>query len=234
MQQFLRQVLHPGDRAFLVAIPGPSVLEQDITDSVKDLTKAVDHLGASRMAPFGRSQKTFGGPCVGNTCGSLIWNGVWASAGLRLHMEKGRKAILLLSDGQDTGSVHSLQDTIEAAQAADAPVYTIGSEAVVGGGFGGRGPRGGGRGAPRNGRATMDGGLNELRRLSEETGGAYFDASEDSTKVFAQIEAELRNLYVLTFGVPEQDRDNRFHRLVVTSNRDGARVRSRSGYVAER
>jgi Ca-activated chloride channel family protein len=32
MQQFLRQVLHPGDRAFLVAIPGPSVLEQDITD----------------------------------------------------------------------------------------------------------------------------------------------------------------------------------------------------------
>ncbi len=238
MQQFLRQVLHPGDRAFLVGVPGPSVLEQDITESVKDLTKAVNRLGDSGMGAFGRAPQTFGGPCLSGKCGSLIWNGVWASAGLKLYKQKGRKAILLLSDGQDTGSNHSLKDTIEAAQAADAPVYTIGSVPMIVSGFGGRGPRGGrgrpsGRGVPNNG-AMAESGLENLRQLSDETGGAYFDAPEDPTRVFSQIEAELRNLYVLTVGVPEQDRDGRFHRLVVTSNRDGARVRSRSGYVAER
>lgn len=225
MRQFLRQVLHKGDRAFLVAIPGPAVLEQDVTDSVKDLTKAVDDLGDRVRIPRGMNQaKFFGGPCRASVgCGSLIWNGVWGSAGLKLYKAKGRKAILLMSDGEDTGSDHNLKDAIEAAQAADAPVYTIGSASVMNM-----------RGAPRNVRIVANGGLGELRRLSEETGGAYFDAPEDPTDVFAQIEAELRNLYVLSFGVPEQDRDGRFHRLVVTSKRDGARVRSRAGYVAEK
>jgi VWFA-related protein len=229
MRQFLRQVLHKGDRAFLVAIPGPAMLEQDVTDSVKDLTSAVNHLGDKFRIPLGGMNrlKTFGGPCrTNNGCGSLIWNGVWGSAGLRLFKVKGRKAILLMSDGQDTGSDHSLKDAIDAAQAADAPVYTIGSAAAP--------IFRGGRGLPRAAGLVIDGGLDDLRRLAEQTGGAYFAASEDPAKVFAQIEAELRYLYVLSFGVPEQDRDGRFHRLVVTSNRDGARVRSREGYVAEK
>jgi VWFA-related protein len=246
MQQFLRQVLHKGDRAFLVAIPGPAVLEQDITDSVKDLTRAVDRLGSGmRFMGAARGQvKSFGGPCpTGSGCGSLIWNGVWGSAGPKLYKEKGRKAILLMSDGQDTGSTHSLKDTIEAAQAADTPVYAIGSIPQIGGrggpgpfggpGPGGRGPRRppGGGGMPKEMVIT---GLDAMRELSDATGGNYYDAPEDPTKVFAEIEAELRNLYVLTFGVPEQDRDGRFHSLLIKSKRPGTFVRARSGYVAEK
>lgn len=224
LQQFLRQVLQRDDRAFLVAIPGPSVLLQDVTGSAKKLQSALDKLDSPlKMSQFFRHQKYFGGGCpspyvsspTGRNCGSLIWNGVWASAGLRLYKIKGRKAILLLSDGEDTGSAHSLSDTIEAAQSADAPVYTIGSDYAMARGL---------RPGP---------GILELQRLSQETGGAYFDAPEDPTEVFSQIEAELRHLYVLSFAIPETDRDGKFHKLTVKSTREGVRVRSREGYVAK-
>jgi hypothetical protein len=51
-------------------------------------------------------------------------------------------------------------------------------------------------------------------------------------KVFAQIESELRNLYVLTFEVPENERDKAFHTLEVKTSRKDLQVHARAGYVA--
>ncbi len=110
LRQFLHQVLHEGDHAFLVSVSKRSTLAVDVTDSHHSLDAAVNDLEMDR--PEGEA---FGGVCR-STCGTLLWNGVWGSAKLRLSRIEGRKAILVLSDGQDDGSLHSLSSTIEAAQ----------------------------------------------------------------------------------------------------------------------
>ncbi len=215
LRQFLRQVLQPADQAFLVSIQGPAWLVADVTDSQDELAAATNITMRRRS-----NRETFGGDCPPYVpfgregCGSLIWNGVWASAKLRLHNERGRKAILLLSDGQDTGSEHTLTETIEAAQGADAPVYTVASPAHPAG-------------------LHLKIAAGYLERLSNETGGGYFRVSPDLSETFAQIEAELRHLYVLTFKLPEEDRDGKFHKLEVKSSRPGVKLRARAGYVAQ-
>ncbi len=217
--QFLRQVLQPKDRAFLVSIRGPAWLLVDVTDSQDQLAEGTNLNPRPGKEPFAGDCPAFIPiPFAGKGCGSLIWNGVWGSAKLRLHQEQGRKAILLLSDGQDTGSEHSLVATIEAAQGADAPVYTLASEPL---------PLGIG---PLAQNAI---GAAHLKRLSEETGGGDFKATRNPAKIFEQIEAELRHLYVLTFALPEQDRDGKFHKLLVKSSRKDVRVRARAGYIAQ-
>lgn len=217
LQQFLRQVLHQGDHAFLVSVAKTSMLSVDVTDSVDSLNSAIDQLQMDR--PEGEA---FGGVCR-NTCGTLLWNGVWGSARLRMDRIDGRKALLVLSDGQDDGSARSLTETIEAAQGADAPVYTIGSEPLALAAWIAPGMK-----------AINMMGLARLKRLSEETGGGYFKATKDPSKIFDRIEAELRHLYVLSFKLPAEDQDGKFHRLEVKASRPGIRVRSRVGYFAER
>jgi VWFA-related protein len=217
LRQFLRQVLHEGDRAFLVSVSKQSTLTVDLTDSFDSLDTAINDLEMER--PIG---DPFGGLCR-STCGTLLWNGVWGSAKLRLDALEGRKAILVLSDGQDDGSERSLSATIEAAQGADAPVYTIGSEPLALAAWIAPGMK-----------VINQMGLGRLKKLSEETGGGYFKATKNPAKIFDQIEAELRHLYVLSFTLPEADRDGKFHKLEVKSSRAGVTVRSRAGYFAER
>lgn len=220
LQQFLRQVLHQGDRAFLVSIPGEARLTQDLTDNVKVLQSAVNFLGKG-----GDAGEIFGGDCpelVPNetNCGSLIWNGVWASSNLRLRKEQGRKAILLLSDGIDTGSEHSVADAIEAAQTANTPVYVIATPSSM--------PFASAALDSMNQRGTV-----RMRRLAEETGGGYFVMATNPAGIFAQIETELRHLYVVTFAILASDRDGKVHKLAVKVNRAGSRVRARAEYVAQ-
>jgi Ca-activated chloride channel family protein len=135
---------------------------------------------------------------------------------------QGRKALVLLTDGVDTGSQHSLDQTIEAAQSADTPVYTIRTVKLK-------------VSSLLNGLAVLNArGGGNLKKLSNETGGrSYGDSDDGYDKVFEQIEAELRNLYVLTFVVPENQRDGKFHKLEVKTSRKDLRVRARAGYVAK-
>lgn len=216
LRQFLHQVLQEGDRAFLVSVSKQSTLTVDLTNSFDSLDTAINDLEMER--PIGNP---FGGMCR-STCGTLLWNGVWGSAKLRLNELNGRKAILVLSDGQDDGSERSLSATIEAAQGADAPVYTIGSEPLALAAWIAPGMK-----------ILNQMGLSRLKRLSEETGGGYFKATKDPEKIFDQIESELRHLYVLSFVLPDSDRDGKFHKLEVKSTRAGIRMRSRVGYYAQ-
>jgi VWFA-related protein len=225
LRQFLRQVLHPGDQAFLVSVPSLALLTVDLTNSTSELDSAVKDLDGQHMRG-----RILGGACpgvsarvyMGTNCGTLLWNGVWGSARLRLRNVEGRKAILVLSDGQDTGSEHTLSAAIEAAQGADAPVYTIGSEPSATIAFFTPALRS---------RNSM--GLSYLQHLSDETGGAYFKAARNPEKIFSQIEGELRHLYVLSFALPEAERDGKYHKLEVQSSREGVRLRARAGYIAE-
>jgi VWFA-related protein len=238
LHQFFGQVLHPGDRAFLVSVPNTARLDVDFTESVELLDQAAGRLAMMRKM----NKETFGGECPGfsfrKSCGTLLWNGVWGSAKLKLHGLQGRKAIVVLTDGQDTGSKHSLAETIEAAQGADAPVYTISSQPpILKRAVRGLPPLTPGAAIGRAAGAGMQAAINaagksHLHRLAEETGAAYFDVEKDLSNVFQQIEEELRHLYVLSFTLPESDRDGKFHKLEVKSSRADVKVRARVGYIA--
>lgn len=222
VRRFIGQVLGPMDSAFLVAVPAWAILVTDLTRDRNELFDGVDSMGLR-----GQPGAAFGGPCdmlgptVRRNCGTLLWNGVWASAKQKLRLQEGRKALIVMSDGLDTGSQHSLSETIEAAQSADTPVYTIKADPM--------GTTGWAAPAMMIARKQKTG---QLDKLAEETGGRHFKEEADSSTIFKEIEEELRSLYVLGFNLPQDQHDGKFHKLEVRSTRHGVRVRSRKGYVA--
>ena len=233
MGQFLEQVLRPQDQAFLVSVAGQVRLITDFTNSLEKLQAGVARLGGKPLAGI-----ELGEPCFPpnrvrppmrrfpirlppSLCGgpSVLWHGIYTAARLKMKPVDGRKAMILLTDGLDTGSIHSLTDAIEASQNAETLVYTIryaALPALAAPGLAFRGSRG-------------------LRRLSEETGGrAYAAPQEGPAEIFTQIEAELRNLYVLGFAVPETARDGKVHMLEAKSKRKGVTLRARKSYTPTR
>ncbi|MGB9606581.1 MAG: VWA domain-containing protein, partial [Bryobacteraceae bacterium] len=120
--QFFSQVLRPKDLAFLISF-GPDVqLEQDLTNSKRLLLAALETLrvraDASGMYP---------GPVPTATKprGTVLFDALYLAASEKLRGEVGRKALVVITDGVDMGSKVRLADAIEAAQKADAIVYSV-------------------------------------------------------------------------------------------------------------
>src|SRR4051812_6237953 len=110
--QFIGQVLRAEDQTFLVGVRGDVRLFADYTNSVAKLRDAIFSLTAPGQAgvPLGVSCRKEGKNCGG----SAIWNGVYYAARLKMKGIEGREAMILLTDGLDTGSSHKLVDAIEA------------------------------------------------------------------------------------------------------------------------
>ena len=216
--RFLGHVMGPRDRAFLLTVGDTKVrLVTDLTSSVDELHKGVDAIRRSKSAGglFGEfcrpGRSTFG---LG-TCDTVLWDGVYSAARLKMKAVTRRKALIVLSDGGDLGSLHTLTDAIEAAQSADTLAYTIQYLAPLY------------RFNPIFKRTRV-----RLQRLSDETGAKAFDAPKDPGPVFAEIEDDLRNLYVLGFTPSEDARDGKFHKLEIKTPKVDATVRARAGYTA--
>ena len=159
--------------------------------------------------------------------GTPLWNAVYSAVEERLRDVRGRKALIVLSDGKDTGSQHRLVNAIDSAQSANTPVFSILSTGASERLFS---PLLGPLAARMNGEME---GPRDLTRLSEDTGGRKFNGDDEgSADVFDQIEKELRSQYVLTFTPPPAARDGRFHELKVRVDQKDVTVRARSGYVA--
>jgi Ca-activated chloride channel family protein len=128
-----------------------------------------------------------------------------------------RRAIILLSDGDDTTSLVSFDDVLELAARADTAIYAIGL------------------GLSEQGAASSGalGGHFVLRRLAEQTGGRAFFPRDISllNGIYGEIRGELASQYSMAYafgGVP----DGRWHRLAVRLSRPGLVARSRQGYLA--
>jgi VWFA-related protein len=232
MGQFLKQVLRPQDQAFLVSVAGQVRLITDLTNSPEKLQAGIDNLrtplagielGEPCFPPNGLRppMRRFPIRLPPSLCGgpSVLWHGIYTAAKLKMKSVDGRKAMIFVTDGLDSGSIHNLTDAIEASQNAETLVYTIryaALPALAAPGLALRGRRG-------------------LRRLSDETGGRAYAAPQEGTAgIFTQIEEELRNLYVLGFAVPETARDGKVHVLEVKSKRKGVTVRARKSYTPTR
>ena len=220
---FLQQVLRPRDRAFVVSVGGQVRLLVDLTSSADALQAGVERVGdlpatgtLLGYCPPWRSSFALG---VKLMCTTALWNGIYFAALREMNGLTGRKAFVVLTDGEDRHSPHSLTDAIEAAQGNDTRVYTIQYPGFMG------------AGNPIAGIINARGAAS-LRRLAAETGGLAFRApSGDPSGIFSQIEEELRTMYVLGFRLPERSRDGKPHNLEARSSRRGVEVRARKKYV---
>jgi VWFA-related protein len=215
LADFLRYVVRPEDRAFIVTVGDYVKILGEPTSSGDELRRELETIEAEQ-----KGGEQLGEPCpmvrasadstaVVPACGgSAIWNGVYAAAKLKLQKLPGRKALLILSDGIDTGSMHSLEEAVLAVQEANAVVYAIKY--------------------PAGHLVNMTRGLD---RLTNETGGLDFVSGKwDPREIFAIIENELRNQYVLGFRAERTGKPNAFHKIQVSLSRRDLRVRSRTGY----
>ena len=169
--------------------------------------------------------------------GTLLYDSVYLAADELMKKERGRKALIILSDGVDHGSRETLATAIEVAQQSDTIVYSIlfkDDEGYGGGrpGFGMGGPMGGGRrgGGGQRMPEHVDG-KRILEQISRETGGRLFEVSkkEPIDKIYAEIEEELRNQYSIGYPVAK-DATPGFHRLALTVKKKDLIVQARDGY----
>jgi VWFA-related protein len=217
--QFFRQVMGPGDRAMVVEVAGQARLLSGLTAPSEELEGAVERIGTAE----GKRAPLLGPPCRNtkfpHTCGgTALWHGVYYAV-RELKPVTGRKAIIILSDGMDTGSDISLGNVIELAQSAGVVVYSIKYANPM---------------RFLSLAATIAQAVSRgLDRLSIETGGLNFpNPGRRISDVFSQIESDLRNMYVIGFTPTAETRDGRFHKLEVRMVRNDASVRSRPGYWA--
>ena len=216
--QFLSQVIGPRDRAMVVQVAQKASLLSGLTSSSIDLSAAIERIGT----PEGKQSPLLGPVCRNNSfphsCGgTALWHGLYYTA-RELKAVSGRKAIVVLSDGLDTGSDIRLNDLIEMAQSAGVVVYSIKYASPA------RFLSPGGAIAQAVSRG--------LDRLSRETGGLTFpNPGHRAAEVFSKIESDLRNMYVLGF-IPAGALDGKFHALKVIMVREDLVVRSRAGYWA--
>jgi VWFA-related protein len=197
----LERVIHRQDRAFLVAVNENIILKSEVTAGPYGLRYRL-------LATPGGEPLTVS--CGGRVCGgTALWNAVYASAHLKLNGPPANKALLILSDGNDTGSTHRFSAALEEVQQSGTVVYAVKY--------------------PDN--LSEDASSDDLRRLTDETGGLLFDPpGADYSAIVSRIAADLRRRYVLGFRPDSTVSEIRRHSLKVEVLRSGATVRARREY----
>lgn len=138
---------------------------------------------------------------------------------------KDKRAILILSDGEDTGSRAKLEDAAEAVRSAGVPVYAIGIEMAADGEER--------RDSPWR-RLDESPAIAALKRLTEGTGGWTYPvaAAKRCTEVCLRVAEELRNQYLLGYSAPTEDGRNRWRAVAVRTSRAGVFLSTRAGYYS--
>jgi len=222
---FFGSVIRPKDEAFLITFGKDTELLQDYTSSPRLLRAALrqmrgDEVGGPMM---GRSPlpNTNPGPIPtsGNPKGTLLYDAIYLAANEKLKPEVGRKALVLITDGEDQGSYYSRNQATETAQRANTIIYSI---YYVDpwfyrqyGGFGGGDESG-------------------LRKMSDETGGRVFTVNKRRTlqDVFKEIQDEMRSQYSISYRSTKPVRDGSFRKIEIKAADKENVVQARKGYYA--
>jgi VWFA-related protein len=246
---FISQVMREDrDKAFLIKFDAEAEEMQEPTSSKKKLQSALNDVQGAAPPQLRRrddpNSQGGGGRGRGNM-GTILYDAILLGSNEEMKKLQGRKAMILLTDGDDHGSRSSLTECIEAAQRADTIVYSIyfvdqesfSRPSFGGPGMGGgrRGGTGGGGGGPRGGGPQMSRGDGKkiLERISKETGGTFFEVSKKLPleKIYEQIEEQLRSQYNLGY-TPDKSDGPGFRKIKVTAKGKGLVVQARDGYYA--
>jgi len=194
---FLQQSLRTHfDKAFVMGFNSHSQIAQDFTDNVAQLSKGIHSMR--------------------NGGGTALYDAIYRACKDKLLKDRPerpvRKAIIVVSDGEDNQSDVSRAQAIEMAQRAEVIIYAI---------------------------STDDSGLvmrgdRVLEQLAEATGGrAFFPFKmKDITRSFVAIEDELRSQYIVSYKPADFDADGRYRSIEISSLKKDLQVRARKGYFA--
>jgi VWFA-related protein len=194
---FLQHTLRPHyDHAFAMAFNAKNSVVQDYTDNVSLLAAGIGHMQD-------------GG-------GTALYDAIYSSCKEKMMRDDSdrpvRRALIIVSDGEDNQSEHTLGQAIYMAERAQVIIYTI---------------------------STDDSGLilrgdKVLEQISNATGGrAFFPFKmKDIKSSFSAIEDELRSQYVISYHPADFDPDGRFRSIEITSLKKDLQVRARRGYFA--
>jgi VWFA-related protein len=215
---FLKQILTDKDEAYVISFDITVDLLQDFTRNTQRLQTALNKAKVNVDYTSGGIPGMGGGPVPqrGNSPGTLLYDAVYLSSHDMLSKEVGRKAMIILTDGQDEGSRLKIQDAIEAAQKADSIVYVL--LCADRGFYGGFGYSGEG----------------DMRKLTEQTGGRVINVGNKFDKLreaFNQIAAELRSQYNVGY-TPTNEKKDGTYRKVEIKTKQGYKIHARAGYYA--
>jgi Ca-activated chloride channel homolog len=194
---FFQSILRDKDRALLISFDSDVSMLQDFTNDPNKMARQIKKLRA-------------GG-------GTAMYDAIYRTCDEKLIRETGRKAIVILSDGDDESSKTTVHQAKEMALRAEALIFGI---SVNKGGFFGAG-------GSREGDAA-------LKELSQETGGRVFmpfklDELDDS---FRQINQELRSQYNIGYFSTNSARDGSYRKLDIKVLERGLKLTYRKGYYA--
>jgi Ca-activated chloride channel family protein len=198
--EFLNQIIRPKyDKAFVIGFDTTPEVTQDFTDSPEKLSKGV------RMLRAGGGTAMY--DAIYFACRDKLMkedNGVMAT----------RRAIILLSDGEDNQSRVSREEAVEMAQRAEVIIYAISTNTS---GLKLRGDK-------------------VLEHFAEETGGkAFFPFKiEDVANAFTEISDELRSQYAVAYKPADFSADGKYRSIQIVADNKKYHVRARKGYYAPR
>ncbi|MGA2415762.1 MAG: VWA domain-containing protein [Candidatus Sulfotelmatobacter sp.] len=220
---FLRQILTDKDEAYVMDFNIDAELIQDYTRDVRRLQAALNKVKINSGVTMPTLPGAGGGPvptAPGSQKGTVLYDAVYLSAHDMLAKEVGRKAMVLLTDGQDEGSQLKIKDAMEAAQKADSIVYVLlcadrGGYFSAGMGYSGE---------------------SDMRKLTEATGGRVINVGNKFDKLkeaFDQIAAELRSQYNIGYTPTNSVQDGSYRKLEI-KNKQGYKIQTRAGYYASK
>jgi Ca-activated chloride channel family protein len=195
--EFLNAIIRPHyDKAFVVGFDSTPEVTQDFTDSTENLSTGVRRLRA-------------GG-------GTAMYDALYFACRDKLMKQEqtgpARRAIILLSDGDDNSSHVSREEAIEMAARAEVIVYTISTNIS---GMKGKGDK-------------------VLERIAEATGGRAFFPFQmrEVSDAFLSIQEELRSQYAVAYKPANFVADGRYRTIEILAQNKGLKVRTRKGYYA--
>jgi VWFA-related protein len=254
---FVEQVLRPDrDKIFLIHFDREVELLQDLTSSREAIEKALAGLNSPQWSNrggqssgqggggygggnggYGRQGGGYGGQRGG---GTMLYDGIYLASNDVMKKQTGRKALILLTDGEDNGSKVSLAEAVSSAQRTDTLAYSVRiaddeggmNRGLMGPGMG----RHGGWGGPgrSGGYSNRPDGKKILQQISRETGGGYFEVSKKKTvdAIYAQIEEELRNQYSIGYTPQAPPSEGEYRKIQVTLKNKNYVVQAREGYYS--
>ena len=197
--EFLLQILKAkSDRAFVMGFDSTASIQQDWTNNIDAL-----ETGVNKLRPGG---------------GTALFDAVYTACRDKLLSERGpdpvRKAIVLISDGDDDQSRVYQEEAIKECQRAETIIYSISTNWT-----------------PSRGK-----GDDVLAKMSEETGGQVFfpPSIEEMTNSFQSIEEELRSQYALTYTPADFKYNGAFRPIYLFCNDRRYQARAKKGYFAPR
>jgi VWFA-related protein len=204
--RFLARVMRKGDLAMVMSFDTDVDLLADFTDDRGTLNRAINR--AQINAPSGGMIAQGPLPSSG-TGGTNFYDAVYLAAHDKLSSEAGRKAIIVLTDAEDTGSKLNLQDAIEAAQRTDTVVHIL--------------------------LVAADGGDQTVaKRLTDETGGRMIVVRSEKNleQAFDQISEELRSQYTVGYSPSNKKHDGSYRKIKMEMKDKDYSVLTRRGYYA--